>query len=369
MVVKEFTGKGDWVQEYQSQDPQGAEADAATARSMGAFADISSTAVSTTPLYAQYLASEHVISAGGVAASDHYFASNAPYTYAPGASVSRLIDWVPNVVCQRMKGLPAIFAGDAATTHLTRKFGLIYPTNPDFQIVGDAVKSAIAACGAPSANTYEYALNLTTMASDSANAMAKMRASGVTTVICLCDTVVPRFLTNAASGQNYHPEWLGAGQADSLAEGYDQSQWAHAIGASGYTVPPTKSEAYKVFLMASKGRQPVSTYYVVAYATAILFFDALQNAGPNLTPSAFQQGFFSLPASLPGGQMGPWSFGQGHWTSVAGAPIGWYNPAATSGQTNSAGAWENCSGADGQNHPWEPRSAYGTAGTQLECFK
>jgi hypothetical protein len=368
VAVKEFTGQGDWVQEYQSQDPQGAEADAATAHNLGAFADVSTTAVSTTPMYAQYLASDHVISAGGVAGSDHFFQSNAPYVYADGASVSRLAEWIPNVVCQRMKGLPAIFSGDVASTHLTRKFGLIFPTNPDYQLVGRQTKTALAACGVPMADTYEYAIDITTMASDSGNVMAQMRADGVTTVICLCDTVVPRFLTLAASTQGYSPEWVDLGAPDSLAQGYNQSEWSHEIGPIGMTLPPAQSEALKVYRLASKGKQPGSIYYAIAYADAVMFFDALQNAGPDLTPATFQQGFFNLPPSLPGAQLGPWAFGQDHWTVSAGAPIGYWSPSAISGQNGVAGATLNCSGADGENHPWEPRSVYGTTGTQLHCF-
>jgi hypothetical protein len=368
VVMKEFTGQGDWVQEYQGQDPQGAEADAATARHLGAFADLSSAAVSTTPLYAQYLATDHIVSAGGVAGSDHYYETYAPYIFTAGASTSNLVDWMPNVVCQRMKGLPAIFGGDPGDATKTRKFGLIYPTNPDFQLVGNQVKSALEACGTPIADTYEYAINLSTMASDSTIAMAQMRADGVTTVVCLCDTLVPRFLTIAAAAQNYHPEWVFTGEADTLGQTYEQSEWAHAIAPDGTTSPDDQTEAFKVYLMASHGRRPVSLYYEAAYSTAILFFDALQNAGPDLTPATFQQGFFGLPPSLPGGQLGPWSFGVDHWTATAAAQIGWWSPSTTSNANNTAGAWLACSGADGDFHPWEPRSGYGPAGTQLHCF-
>jgi hypothetical protein len=368
VVLKVFTGQGDWVQEYQAQDPQGAEADAATARSMRAFADISSTAVATTPLYAQYLASDHVLSVGGVAGSDRYFDTNAPYIYGPGASTSRLADWIPNVVCQRMKGLPAVFSGDASAKTKVRKFGLIFPTNPDFQLVGNQIKGLLAACGVTSADTYQYAINLATMASDSTVAMAQMRSSGVTTVVCLCDTLVPRFLTLAANAQGYHPEWLFSGAADTLAQSYDQGEFSHAIGPENTALPNKQSEAYAVFLQASHGKQPVSVYYPLAYETALLYFDALQNAGPNLNPSTYEQGFFNLPPSLPGGQLGPWSFGPGHFTPLSGAPIGWYSAKTVSPEDNTAGAWLSCSGADGQYHPWEPRSAYGPAGTQLDCF-
>jgi hypothetical protein len=62
-------------------------------------------------------------------------------------------------------------------------------------------------------------------------------------------------------------------------------------------------------------------------------------------------------------------FGDKHWTPLAGAPIGWYDPNATSGQNGSKGAWQSCAGEDGQIHPWQPRSSFGAAHTQLHCFK
>lgn len=368
IVFKEFTGQGDWVQEYQDQDLAAAQADADTARKLGAFADISTTDVSTSPPYAQYLAEDHVLSVGGVAGSQHFYQTYAPYIYSAGPSLSNLDDWVPGVICQRMKGLPAIFAGDAADKLQKRVFGVIYPTNPDFQLVGKAIIAKLQACGAPIASTYQYAIDLSTMAQDSALAMAQMRSKGVTTVVCLCDTVVPRFLSQAADGQSYHPEWVFSGAADSLTQNYASDQFAHAIAPESTFVAETQSEAYHVYQLAAPGKKPASVYYYYAYESALLFYEALQNAGPDLTPATYERGFFTLPNSLPGGQLGPWSFGTNHFTSSSGAPIGWYNPSAVSNEDQTAGAWITCAGSDGAYHPWEPQSGYGPAGTQLHCF-
>ncbi len=368
VVLKQFTGQGDWVREYQSQDLAGAQADADTARSMGAFADISSSDVSTTPPYAQYLADDHVLSVGGVAASESFFNSYAPYVYTAGGNVSNFGQWASGLVCQRLGGLPAIFSGDTTSQIKNRVFGLVYPTNPDFQTVGNAIKANLQACGYPVAKEYQYALDISTMAAESQSAMAQMNQAGVTTVICGCDTVVPTFLGRGADAQQYHPEWLFTGGADSLTQGYSQTQWNHAMAPQGTYPPNQQSEAYHVYKMASGGQEPNGQFYPAAYQAAILFFDALQSAGPSLGPSSFANGFFSLPASVPGGFLGPWSFGRGHYTSLSGAPDGWYNPSAISGQNGAAGAWVSCAGSDGQDHPWAPYSGYGPARTQPHCF-
>ncbi|MHB1447269.1 MAG: type 1 periplasmic-binding domain-containing protein, partial [Acidimicrobiales bacterium] len=314
----------------------------------------------------QYLAGAHVLSVGGVAASENFFTTYAPYVYSPGGNVTNVADWVPGVVCQRMVGLPAIFAGDALYQHSVRKFGVIYPTNPDYQAVGKVVVADMDACKATPAVIYQYALNLSTMASDSASAMAQMRAKGVTTVVCLCDTVVPQFLTKAADAQSYYPEWLTLPEADSASQNYSQDQWSHAIGPNTTTVPQSQSEAYKVYQLANPGGTPQSPAYPAAYQVALLFADGIQNAGPDLNPETFERGFFGLP-STPSGQLGPWAFGFDHFTPQAGAPIGWYSATAVSNEDGKPGAWIACSGSDGAYRPWEPRSNYGPAGTQLHC--
>jgi hypothetical protein len=366
--LKLFQGQGDWVSEYQGQNLAGAQADADTAKGLGAFADISSVSVGTTPPYAQYLAENKIVTLGGVSASQHFYEQYRPYVYTPASNVSNFAQWSGNTVCQRMVGLPAANAGSADLTVKNRVFGLIYPNNPDFKVVGQDIAKRISACGAAPARTYEYTLNLATLASESANAMAQMRTAGVTTVICGCDTVSPTFFSQAADGQSYVPEWVTLGAADSFGQGYSQTQWAHAIADQGTFKPEKETEAYRVFKLAAPKAEPVEPFFSAAYIAALNLFNSLQNAGPDLTPATMEQGYFQLPESLPGGDFGPWTFGPNRWTPLAGAQTGWYNPNATSGANGKKGAWTSCAGDDGAYHPWDPAGGYGPKGTQLRCF-
>ncbi|MDX6217030.1 MAG: hypothetical protein QOG99_2614 [Frankiales bacterium] len=366
--LKLFKGQGDWVSEYQGQNLAGAQADADTAKGLNAFADISSEAVGTTPAYAQYLAEDKIITLGGVAASQHFFEQYRPFAYSFGTSVSNYAQWAGNTACQRMVGLPAIFAGDATYTHTKRVFGLVYPNNPDFQRVGKDLAARLTACGGKPAKTYEFTLNLSTLASDSANAMAQMRSAGVTTVICACDTVSPQFFTQAADGQQYHPEWMAVASADSFGQGYSQTQWSHALSNEGTFKPQKQTEAYRVFKLANPKGEPAEAFYAAAYLAALNMFNALQSAGPDLTPANLERGFFQQPASAPGADFGPWAFGPKQYTPASGAQAGWYNPNAVSGQNGAKGAFLSCGGADGEYRPWDPQSGYGPAHTQLHCF-
>ena len=366
--LKLFKGQGDWVAEYQGQNLAGAQADADTAKGLNAFADVSSEAVGTTPAYAQYLAENKIITLGGVSGSQHFFEQYRPYAYSFGTSVSNYAQWAGNTACQRMVGLPAIFAGDATYKVTNRVFGLVYPNNPDFQLVGKDLASRLTACGGKPAKTYEFTLNLGTLASDSANAMAQMRSAGVTTVICACDTVSPQFFAQAADGQQYFPEWMAVASADSFGQGYSQTQWNHAISNEGTFKPQHDTEAYRVFKLAKPKAEPAEGFYAAAYLAAVNMFNAFQSAGPNLTAASLERGFFQQPASAPGADFGPWGFGPKQYTPVAGAQVGWYNPNAVSGQNGAKGAFLTCSGADGAYRPWEPMSGYGPAHSQLHCF-
>lgn len=367
VVIKPFTGQGDWVQEYQGQDLAAAQADAQTAKSLNAFADASTIAEVSTPPYTQDLADEHIIGIGGVSASQNFFMQEAPYAYSVEGTVTNLADFYGSVVCQRMAGLPAIFAGDPTFKLENRKFGLIYPDNPDFATAGKLVEQHLAACGVKLANTDSYSIDIPTLEEQDSNIIAQMHAAGVTTIICVCDLLSPNFLTTAADGQDYYPEWLNADGGDAYGQTYRQDQWSHVIVPGGTTPVLNQTEAYRAYKLADPSGEPQEQYYYLAYEVALQLFDALQAAGPDLTPYTFERAMFSLPSSAPGAALGLWSFGLDHFTTIGGVGIGYWDPNRTSGMNGKAGTYVSCSGADGQNHPFWPPSAYGRAHTQLSC--
>jgi hypothetical protein len=368
VVVKSFQGQGDWVQEYQGQDLAAAEADAETAaKTVGAFADASTIAEVSTPPYTQDLANNHVIGIGGVSASQRFFESNAPYTYAIGGTVTNLDQFYTPLVCQRMVGLPAIFSGDATYQKTTRKFGLIYPDNPDYAAVGKSLEAHLKACGA---NPYpvSYSIDIPTLQQQDTNIMAQMHSRGITTVVCVCDLLSPNFLTTAADGQQYYPEWLDADGGDPYGQTYRQDQWNHAIVPGGTSPNINRSEAYRAYRLVHPNSAPQEQYFYLAYQVALQLFDAIQNAGPNLTPNTFEQGMFSLPSSAPGAELGHWGFGRNHFTTLDRIPIGYWDPNKTSPMNGKAGTYISCSGADGREHPFGDPAAFGRAHTQLRCF-
>ncbi len=369
VVLKTFQAQGDYAMEDSGQDLGAAQADAQTTASMPAFAD------ETFPVYAsqyyeQDLAQNHVIGTAGLAMPDQWFEQYYPYEIAGGSPTGTAIaQGFSNLICERMAGLPAVFSPQYS--HTTRKFGLIIPDTPEYKDIEGTLLQSLSRCGIHFAVIEQYDLgNTQSYETMAAEYVARMKASGVTTVDCACDPVFPIFLSDAASSQSYFPEWLTIGWGDPVTRDYNSSEWSHAIAVpllgDGYVLPQSSSTAYKVFLMASGGKPPQEEYYYAAYLYLMSLYDGLQLAGPDLTPQTFMRGFMSMPQT-PIGQYGSWGGG-----SVAFSlqnidnQIAWWNPNATSNLDGSKGAWENCDG--GKWFSYNTTAGWGTPHTQLKCF-
>lgn len=365
VVLKAFTGKGDWVSELQGQNLQGAQEDAATAHDLRPFADVSLDA--NTEPYLTALAQYGVIGEGAPFFSQQFFRKYAPYEYSYVPSGSKVATWMGNTICQRMKSLPAVFSGDATLQQSTRKFGLMVPDSPTYSVQGDTLEAVLRTCGVSLAKRVNYALDLRTQQQEATNAVAQMKAAGVTTIVLLTDPITPIFMTGAADGQVYHPEWMGTFWGDYYGRQNSQTQWNHALASDGLQKAATDTEAYRAFKLASPGSEPLEHYFTLPYRQLLMVFRGLQAAGPNLTPATFQRGMASLPPSLPGGDFGPWT--SGGLDQAANPPsafqLGWWNANAT-GADGKQGRYDNCLPAG--YTPFDRRSAFGPAGTQLHCF-
>ncbi len=367
LVVKDYNGQGDNIAEDQGQDLQGAQADAATARSMGGFMDLSSspTLASTQP-YDEDLAQQHVVTIGAVALPKSWFAQYAPYEYSIAPDGTTAIAAAANVLCRRSAGLPAIYAGDPSYRNRTRTYGLITPENPQYMQEGDQLQSSIQSqCGATITKRASYSINISEEEQEATSIMAQMHSANVTTVECLCDPIMEIFLSRAADSQRYSPEWSVSPWLDPQGRETSQSQWSHATAGQVFAFPPKQqSEAYQVFKLARPGQEPAEKYYVEAYWTALYIFSALQLAGPNLNVATFQQGVFGMPQT-PRGMFGTWAGGQNAYAPTVDAYISHWDPNAVSGLDGVKGAWVACEG--GQWFGVHDPNSWGAPHTQLRC--
>ena len=360
-----YQGQGDYLSEDEGQGLSATQADAQTAYGEGAFADL------TMPLfgsqfYEQDLAEAGVVAIGGLGFPTRWYEQYAPYEYSATPTGTEGAQGFVNIACDRMAGLPAVYAGDAGYQKQTRKFGFIGPDNPEYMAVGDLVQNGLQqTCGLALAKRVAYSINISSMEQQAVSIVAQMKQSGVTTVICGCDPLFPILLYQAADQQQYDPEWLGIGWYDPQGRLPAQDQMAHTLSQEGLFPPATQTEAYKVFELADPGGKPAEQYYAVAYYSVLYLFDALQAAGPALSPATFQRGMFSMPRSAPG-DVGVWQGGPEAFSPTQTTQIGWWSPTATSNFDGQKGAWQSCEG--GRWFAFLDPNAWQPDHTQLACF-
>jgi hypothetical protein len=354
VVVKDFQGQGDYIQEDQGQGQAAAAADGATAAQLGGFADITFPLKASRP-YWESLARNKVIAIGPLGFPDSWYQRYAPYWYSVAATGSMGARLVANLVCHRLNTLPAIFAGDPLYQRTKRVFGLVTPENPEYLGVANEIMAGMKTCGATVARRASYAINVATFQTQATSIAAQMKAAGVTSALCFCDPLVPIFLSNAAQSQNWQPEWFEPYYNDPQGRLMNQSQWAHAL-TGGATHPVLKdTEAYHVWKLASPNAEPREQYFDTAYYTVLFLFNALQAAGPQLTPQSVAAGLARLPATSRG-DIGAWTYGAGKYSPVSEVPIAKWNPNATSKRDNKQGAWISCDG--GAWYPYNDASKW-----------
>jgi hypothetical protein len=367
VVLKPFKGKGDFLEEDEGKDIAAAQADAATAKKLGAFADISLLA-STEP-YDEALAHEGVIAIGAPFMSQSFFERYAPYEYTTSPTCNDVAEASATLIGHMMAGMKAIYAGSARLRAKTRVFGLLYPDNPQYVACGrQFLEELNQLAKVRPARVIAYSFDIADLEQEATNAISQFKAAGVTTVLCACDPVTPIFLTAAANQQHYYPEWFTTDWGDGFARLPAQNQWAHAMTGGIANRPLRDQEAYKAFFMgAPKGAQPIPTFSSV-YEPLLLFFDALQAAGPYLTPETFEKGMDSLPPSLPGGMFGSWIFGNNKFSPSADTQILWWNPKAIVRHNHSVnkGQWQACN--NGAFYGIAKGDAPLPKHRQLQCF-
>jgi hypothetical protein len=336
--VQYYKGQGDQLSEFFGGGTEGANADAIqVAQEIKGFADVSAL---TTP-YAEALVRQKVIAIPPVHMSRQWYEDHAPYAYGVLVDCSRLgssmVDWM----MKRVWGRPAQYAGDPAYRTETRRFGMIVPEEPWYQECANSGVAELEARGGSFAHRINYTLDFQRLSQEAAGMIAQLKDRGVTTVVCVCDPVLPLFLTTQATQQEYHPEWVITGTAltdvDLLGQIYDPEQWRHAFGISFLSdvYQGVRAESYRAY-KAVRTDEPAFIHDVLYYPMLMLFL-GLQGAGPNLTPQTFEQGLFAYPPTS--GETGKWSFSPGDRTATDDAREVYWDPTATSPFNGAPGRW------------------------------
>lgn len=226
----------------------------------------------------------------------------APYAWGQRISADQLYLHVAEYIGKGLGNDPAKWAGDPLMQTRPRRYGLLQYNTPDNSYAGAAqfLDDALATYGLRLTTTSEYMLDLPRGQEIARTVMAKMKDSGITSVICYCDPLMPVFFTQEATRQQYFPEWLVTGSlaTDTALFGrlYDQAQWAHAHGVSllPARVDPDALASETSLVTWHHGESLSSTPNLFSFG---MLYTGIHLAGPQLTPTTFRDGMFSFKAA------------------------------------------------------------------------
>ena len=286
-------------------DETSSRSDAVTvATEIGAFASLGGPGQQGA--YAEELASRGVLCLGcGLSVPDSTFQDNAPYMWGTLQTPEQFLVTLGDYLIGRLNKRKATFAGDPELRRKTRVFGSVH-FEQDPPVFGDTekiVRERGAALGYKDAVSLTYQLVIAQLAEKARSLVAQLKEAGVTTVIFLGDPIMPIYLTQAATDQDYFPEWIITGTVltDSTVFGrlYDQKQWAHAFGVSSAAVrvPLEQSEGWRLHQWFYGEKPNAAKTVSVLYEPIRLLMLGIHQAGPNLTPETFRDGMFAYPPS------------------------------------------------------------------------
>jgi hypothetical protein len=316
------------------------------------------TFVITAPGYGQPSAAQaetvrrKMIDFGTVLAPCQVFAKNYPYMFSFIIDGCSALKFQTEMICKQFGSTnpPGLLNKRKDTLsgfdyEAPRKYGIIvYEDETHFGGV-EGYRDELAKCGIKPVADAKY--NLTASQADIAASIAKMRQAGVTTILLSTEVITPIVLTAAATKLNYYPEWISTGMETlSTARLADQSQMENMVGSAGLEIARANADTdwYRAYKEVDPdGPDPEEG----AFRSLQQISNAIQGAGPELTPETFWQGLAKIPHRAPdpvwsiGGGYGPENgYGAGDYTYMDYIGIIWWDRNGQDPNSTSKGAWQ-----------------------------
>jgi len=259
---------------------------------------------------------------GGAYFDEAWYQQYNPYVWGIPQECQRIAVMSAQVYGKYLANKPAIYAGDPALRAKKRDFGIYVPNLPTYGLcVKESINDTVKQYHVPRSDfhVFTYGLDIATFQTSAQQAIVAFKAAGVTTIITACDSFSLSLLTKAAAAQDYHPEWLLNGVAlddtDSVAQTYDQAEVTGSLFGLSEASPENTffgpdSPAGKLYKQLTGHTIPPGTDG--DYSDLVWIFDALQAAGPDLTPQNLARGVHALPTlGAPSYVYGAWSWNAG----------------------------------------------------------
>ncbi len=255
-----------------------------------------------TGVFAVCAAQRHLLTYGGGAYyPEWWYQKYHPYAWNGTMNCTMIAYQNAEYVGKRLAHRKATWA-KRLQKNKPRVFGLYVPTNVEYQSCVDLASQELKnKYGVTFKSRFNYQLDVSRLADQATQAIAKFQADGVTTIFLACDPLSPIFLTQDASNQQYFPEWVtnGAGLTDveQFARLWDQTQIQHSLfGMSQVDTPKVlqaSGEGSYTYKKATGQTIPPGTQ--TQYYAELSIFDLLQATGPILTPDNVAKAVWSLP--------------------------------------------------------------------------
>jgi len=229
----------------------------------------------------------------------------APYVFPVGPVPEQAQTHAANFVGKQLAGKNAEFAGDESLHDQERVFGYVaYNTADGYYtpMIEEFTDQLSDEYDTEIAVFRDFQLDLARAQEQAEGFIAAMKDAGVTTVLFSGDPIMPQFLTQAATAQDYFPEWVVTAtvyvDTTSFGRGYDQEQWSHAFGISLPAARGTQEvqTSYALFQWQYCA-PPVSNVYTVHIQGPQILLTGIHLAGPDLTPESFEAGWLKFPPS------------------------------------------------------------------------
>jgi ABC-type branched-subunit amino acid transport system substrate-binding protein len=297
VVLRQFTGTG------APDDATAAKADAITIAEMKPFAVIGGPNQQS-PVFASELAARDVVCGPNCTVSlpEGMVKDNWPYLWQTGPTPEQAAAMTAEMVSKLAGPGKAVLAGDPDVQKQDRVYAVAHYDTADSDFVEsfEALEADLADHDIELATDVEFTLDLARAQENARTIVSKLKEAGVTTVIYTGDPFTPGPITEEATAQDYHPEWiLGSNVlADTafFARLMDPDQWKNGFGISFPTArgEPDTADSVAIYKWAF-GEDPPNNTVVVSEPPLRTMFNGIELAGPDLTPDSLADGLFRYP--------------------------------------------------------------------------
>jgi len=315
-----------------------------------------------------------------------WFEERGPYVWDIGKNIDQNIQMTAEYVTKRLAGGNAVYGGPEVVDQ-PRVFGRVFLEGLNAsQEPSERFRALLREGGVEFAEEAAYA-DPVSLGGTAREIMARFKAAGVTTILFAGDPLAPQALTQAATEQDYYPEWVITGSAltDTTIFGrtYDQAQWEHAFGPSNLfaRVSPTVAGAGYLYRWYFGGAEPPAQQSALILPNLQLLYGVLQGAGTDLSPEMFRRVIFASEI-IPGSVIAPQiSWGErGIWPGVDYAGLDdqtevWWDPTAAGEDeigVDGTGMWTYADGGrrylPGQ-WPDSPPALFGDDGNPVALYE